>query len=243
MTPVNQQEVDRYWAAEMGVTSEFGSIGPGVYCTIQQIYSGLQLFRRHGSIIIASPPHWAEVIAARVSTVASNQVFSVEFVRRFLCPEAEIVIGPADIGYADRSMFRGASTIGCRMLTLDDLPLRRALAAALSSAELEQSGFDPVESPAFGIVASGVLCACASYQIWQPHIAHITVATHPEFRRRGYAQAAVSALAEQALTQNLILQYRALESNENSLKLGRSLSFQHYCSTIYARLRQSSAGD
>jgi RimJ/RimL family protein N-acetyltransferase len=236
MTPANQQEVDRYWAAEMGVASEFGSIDPGVHSTIQQIYSGAQLFRRHKTIIIASPPHWAEIIAARVRGVAADQVFSVEFVRRLLCPEAEKVIGPAEVNYADRSMFHGTSTAGCRLLTFDDLPIRHTLADALSSAELEQSGFDPTESQAFGMFASGVLCACASYQIWQPKIAHITVATHPDFRRRGYAQAAVSALADQVLSQDLILQYRALESNQNSLKLGLSLGFKHYCSTIYARL-------
>jgi GNAT superfamily N-acetyltransferase len=243
MTPANQQEIDRYWAAEMGGASEFEAFSPEVQCTIQQIYSGVQLFRRDGSIIIASPSQYAEVIAARVRGMAVDQVFSVEFVLHLLCPKTEIVIGPADVSYADQSTFRGASTTGCRLLTLDDLPIRRALADALSSAELEQSGFDPAESPAFGIVASGVLCACASYQIWQPHIAHITVATHPDFRRRGYAQAVVSAVAQQALSQNLILQYRALESNQNSLRLGRSLGFQHYCSTIYARLRHSSAGD
>ena len=126
--------------------------------------------------------------------------------------------------------------VSCRLLLPEDAAICRSFTAALSSAEIEQSGFDSREAPAFGAFASGVLCAVASYQIWEPRIAHITVATHPDYRRHGYGRVAISALAEHAFARNLILQYRALASNENSLKLGRSLGFQQYCSTIYARL-------
>jgi len=114
-----------------------------------------------------------------------------------------------------------------------------SFATALSPADIDQSGFDPGETPAFGVFARDSLCAMASYQIWEPRIAHITVATHPKFRCQGYGRKAVSALAEHAFARKLILQYRALATNENSLKLGDSLGFDHYCSTIYARLQPS----
>jgi hypothetical protein len=38
MKPTNQQEVDRYWAAEMGAPSQFHSMPQAVHFTIQQIY-------------------------------------------------------------------------------------------------------------------------------------------------------------------------------------------------------------
>ena len=49
----------------------------------------------------------------------------------------------------------------------------------------------------------------------------------------------LSSLADHALARKMVLQYRAVECNENSLALGRSLGFAYFCSTIYARLFSS----
>jgi GNAT superfamily N-acetyltransferase len=231
-----QREVDRYWAAEMGVGTEFKVSASAITCTTQQLYSGVQLFQRDGFLVVASPQHLTDFIAARIGNRPVAEIFSIEFVERLLGSRLEKILGPARVSYADRSTFRPAPTVSCRLLTPDDAVICRTFAAALSAADLEQSGFDPGEAPAFGVFAGGVLCAVASYQIWEPCIAHITVATHPDYRRCGHGGVAVSALAEFVFARNLILQHRSLASNENSLRLGRSLGFQQYCSTIYARL-------
>jgi ribosomal protein S18 acetylase RimI-like enzyme len=105
-----------------------------------------------------------------------------------------------------RSTFNPSPVISCRLLTPEDTAICRSFTTALSAAEIDQSGFDSRETPAFGAFASGVLCAIASYQIWEPRIAHITVATHPDYRRHGFGRVAVSALAEDAFARNLILQ-------------------------------------
>lgn len=220
----------------MGAGIEFMANAPAVTCTIQQLYLGAQFFRRDGFLIIASPQYLADSIAAGVSDLPLQKIFSVEFVERLLGSRVEKILGPAHVSYADSSTFRPSPIVSCRSLTPDDAAIGQKFAAALTAAELEQSGFDPKEAPAFGVFSGKDLCAVASYQIWEPRIAHITVATHPGYRRRGYGRVAVSALAEHAFARNLILQYRSLASNENSLKLGRSLGFQQYCSTIYARL-------
>jgi ribosomal protein S18 acetylase RimI-like enzyme len=238
MLAINRQEIDRYWAAELGTGPDFLPSGqPEVICTVQQTYSGVQFFQRDGFLIVASPPHLADFIASRVRGLPIREIFSVEFVERLSIPGVERILGPARVGYADSSNFRPSPTVSGRMLAPEDAPACHSFTAALAAADLEQSGLDSSDTPAFGAFAGGFLRAIASYQIWQPRIAHIMVATHPDYRRRGFGRAAVSALAEHAFAHNLIPQYRALASNENSLKLGHSLGFQHYCSTINARLK------
>ena len=91
--------------------------------------------------------------------------------------------------------------------------------------------------PAFGAFSADVLCAAASYTVWEPSIAHIIVATHPDHRRKGFASAAIGALAADAFARGLILQYRAVAWNTSSLALAHALGFSHYCSTLYVRLR------
>jgi GNAT superfamily N-acetyltransferase len=238
MIECNQHDVDRYWAVEMAMPLDFRPMEQGVYCTVQQRNSGVQLFLRNDWLVIAAPAHRVEQIAAGVCGLPISEVFCVEFVARLLFPDMGKILGPAHVSYADASMFRPSLTDGCRLLTPDDAAIRQDLAAALSAAELEQSGFNAQDAPAFGAFADGVLCAVASYKIWEPKIAHITVATHPDHRRRGHGRAAVSALAEHALARGFVLQHRALAVNESSLALGCSMGFEHYASTIYARLEK-----
>jgi GNAT superfamily N-acetyltransferase len=239
LNAANQQEVDRYWATEMGVVSPLQPAGSVVCCTIQNIYSGVQLLIRNERLLVACPPNRAGFVTAHVKDLPPDKVFSVEFIKGLLTPKVERVIGPAHLAYADGSTFRPSRSTSCRMLTPGDTEILQEFAATLSQAEVEQSGFNTSDVPAFGAFADGVLCAAASYQIWETRIAHIIVATRPTHRRRGHARAAVTALAEHALARNLVLQWRALASNEHSSKLAESLGFQPYGSTIYARLESA----
>ena len=69
------------------------------------------------------------------------------------------------------------------------------------------------------------LVALASYQLWGERIAHIAFATHPLFRGRGYATAAVSALTKIVFERHLVPQYRTLETNSASMDIARRLGF------------------
>ncbi len=127
-----------------------------------------------------------------------------------------------------------------RALSQSDLPAYRILEDALDPKDSEDSGFSSGKFPAFGVFPDDVLCAAASYSVWEPSIAHIIVATHPQHRRRGFAKAAVSALAEDAMGRGLVLQWQTVVWNTNSLALARDLGFEHYCSKIFARCRRTS---
>jgi GNAT superfamily N-acetyltransferase len=236
MTPDHQQVVDSFWATEMAMPPEFRPRPQNVHVTVQHIYPGVQLFQRDDWLVIASPPQLADLITDRTRDLSVHEIFSIDSVARLLSLDAENVIGPAHVGYADASMFRPSPIDSCRILTEDEAGIIPGFAATLSPADLEQTGFDARDTPTFGAFANGILHAVANYHIWKPRLAHITVATHPLHRRHGHGRAVVSALAAHALAQGLVLQYRAIASNANSLALGHSLGFQKYCSTIYARL-------
>jgi len=234
--PGNQQIIHQYWATEMGMAPDFAPNAGGVICTAQQIYPGVQFFQREEFLVVAAPPPLVGFITDEVRGVPIRDIFSIPFVESLRIPGARTILGPARVGYADRSTLNPAPVVSGRLLTLADAAICQVLAAVLSPADIEQSGFHAGDAPAFGVFADNVLCAVASYRIWEPCLAHIIVATHPNYRRRGHGRMVVSGLAQLAFERNMILQYRALASNENSLKLARSLGFQRYCSTIYARL-------
>jgi GNAT superfamily N-acetyltransferase len=235
MNPSHQQDIDLFWSAELALPPGFQPKAHEVHVIAQELYSGVQFFQREDWLVIAAPPQRVTPITEWVRGATVSEVFHVGFVEQMLLPDVGKIIGPAHVAYADDTQFHPSPAVSCRMLTAADGEIMHALAASLSRAELEQSGFDADEFTAFGAFADGTLCAVANYQVWEPRIAHITVATHPDHRRRGHARAAVSGLAKHAFAQGLVLQYRALAANTHSLTLGRSFGFRHYCSTIYAR--------
>lgn len=236
MSPFRQQVIDRFWEKEMRAPPGWDKAGTTIRFTEQHLYSGVQLALRKGRLVVAAPSQYVELVQSRFEGHPVEELFTAEAVMRLLAPEAREVIGPAHLSYVDETSYRAAPHDSCRELTADDFGQCEALAASLSAAELEQSGYDWGRTPAFGAFEGGVLGAAANYEIWNSELAHIIVATHALHRHRGLGSAAVSELVEHALARHLIPQYRALASNEHSLRLARALGFEHYVSTIYVRM-------
>jgi GNAT superfamily N-acetyltransferase len=231
------QAVDAFWARELGVTLDTLTGTHGVCCSVQQIHSGVQLFRKNECLVVAVPQGMLGPVQEATRAVSIDTVFSVNWLEQFFRQDAEKILGPAELAYADSSTFRRVSDLKGRKLTDDDSHSYAALAASLDAREVEQSGFSADRFPAFGAFSNGVLCAAACYSVWEPSIAHIVVATHPDHRRRGFASSSVQSLAEEALSRGLILQWRALSSNSSSLAMAKRFGFRHYCSTLFVRLR------
>jgi hypothetical protein len=86
--------------------------------------------------------HLVDFIAPRVRDLPIPEIFSVEFVERLPIASIEKILGPAQVSYADSSTFHPSPTDSCRLLTLEDTAISQSFAAALSTADLERSGFD-----------------------------------------------------------------------------------------------------
>lgn len=239
MRDESQQVIERFWTTELGAESGFLAVIPQVCCTAQHLYSGVQLFRRDNRLIVVAPSDRAEFIQEAIEGFSVDDLFSAEWLQRVFGKDVERILGAAEVNYADDTSFRCNGRQAAQAISSSDSIAYRALASALDSKEIQDSGFSAETFPAFGAFSKDILCAAASYTVWEPSIAHIIVATHPDYRRRGFASAAISALAADAFDRGLILQWRAISSNKNSLALARHLGFAHYCSTLFVRLRES----
>lgn len=236
MKASSREQLDRFWAHQLGIDLSLESI-PRICCTVQHLYSGVQLFANRERLVIASPPAKVKLIQNAIIDVSPEEAFTVEWLQQIFANEAERIIGPAEVNYADETTFRSESSQVGRALLASETEAYRGLLAALDPKEIEDSGASIPSFPAFGAFSDDILCSVASYEVWKPSIAHIRVATHPNYRRRGFARAAVQALANAALDCGMILQWRAVAWNKNSLGLAYDLGFNYYCSTLYVRLR------
>ena len=153
-----------------------------------------------------------------------------------LRPFSRLILGPAYVGYADTVPSLATSA---RAVTNADFSAVAALEIACGPEEWEHGGCDVAEQPASGVFIRGTLAALAGYEVWGGTIAHICVVTHPAFRGRGHATAAVAHLAARALQAGLVPQYRTLLSNAPSMRVARKLGFAQYGSTIAARLPEA----
>ena len=237
MNAENQRAVDEFWAGDLGLTPEAFADTRGVCCVGQRLHTGVQMFRQDQRLVVAAPPEMVRSVEEAATALSADTLFSASWLQQVCGGKAEKILGPAEIGYADQSMFQCDENRFGRRMSPDDSAAYAALAGALDQTEAEESGLLPDRFPAFGAFSDGELCAVASYSVWEPSIAHIVVATHPHHRRRGFASAALQSLAKEAFDRGLILQWRAVSRNRNSLALAERLGFRHYCSTLYVRLR------
>ena len=230
------QIVERFWAHDLGLDTEgFGQ--PERLCSVQTLYNGVQMFRRPGKLVVAVPANQQDRLQSAMVGCSVDDIFSASWLKSALGDHATKILGPAEAHYADETTFRSPESSVARALQPEDRVACQRFQAALSPTEAEDSGFNAAVFPAFGAFSGSTLCAAANYSIWKPSIAHIIVATHPDYRRRGYAKAAIGALAQHAFKRELILQWSAVAWNVNSLALARDLGFEYYCTRIFARLR------
>ena len=230
------QIVERFWAHDLGLDTD-GFDRTEILCSVQTLYNGVQMFRRAGQLVVAVPASQQERVQSSMVGCSVDEVFSASWLKSALGKHATKILGPAEAHYADETTFRSPDSSVARELQEEDSVACRQLQGSLSATEAEDSGFRFDVFPSFGVFSGSMLCAAANYSLWKPSIAHIIVATHPEYRRRGFAKAAIGALAQHALKRELILQWSAVAWNVNSLALARVLGFEYYCTRIFARLR------
>lgn len=196
-------------------------------------YPGVLAFVRGGHGLVSLPPDRAEELRVRIP----GQPITPKAIAEAFRDLATAVIGPAWIGYAE-SVAPPTETV--QPLTMNDQLLIARLRSACDAQEWEHGGSAADHRGLFGIVTEANLLTLAGYVVWGGVIAHISVITHPGWRGRGLARRAVSRAAAHALEAGLIPQYRTLESNLPSMRVGAALGFVHYATSMAIRLRSVS---
>jgi RimJ/RimL family protein N-acetyltransferase len=229
--------VDSYWAQFFGCAPEalradtpqiVASPGSGA-C------AGCYLMEFGGAPVVSMPLDESESSRAAIQQWRAGVVRRPALVQAIFGQRVTARVGPAYVGYTDRTHFRPVTLNTARWLTDQDEEAVNALREACAVEEWEHggSGFRPTEMA--GAFKGHELAALASYQIWGEQIAHIAIVTHPTFRGQGYATEAVSRLTQNVLERMLVPQYRTLEGNAPAMAVARRLGFVHYATSLALR--------
>lgn len=172
-----------------------------------------------GDVITASVPRaeLEEPVQSALAGVAGREATSVDFLLARM-PPATATLGPAHLFYPPAN-FEPPDVEGEKA---EGTEIARLLAVAASK-DLDESGFANIESAAFVSRASdGAVASACGYRRWPNGVAHLSVLTHPEHRRRGHARRAAAAAALNAVAEGLLPQWRArpIASQRLALELG-----------------------
>ena len=239
--------VDAYWATFFGCPVARLRPARGVAVPHAELgdYAGVYAMTFGVAPVVSVPPHHLAAVRATVADWDADAVRAPARVAALLGDRAGAVVGPALVAYADdRTLRPPGGGAGVRVLAAsdpEDVAAVTALRAACPHPDWEHGGGALGPEPAVGAFAGGVLAALASYEVWGGRLAHLAVVAHPEYRGRGHAAGAVRALASRALARSLVPQYRTLEANTPSVRLGAAAGFVPYATSLAIRLRAAGA--
>ena len=172
-----------------------------------------------GDVITASVPRaeLEEPVQTALAGVAGHEATSVEALLARM-PPATATLGPAQLFYPPGNF----EPPGAEGEKATETEIARLLAAAAPE-DLGESGLANIDSAAFVSRASdGALASACGYRRWPNGVAHLSVLTHPEHRRRGHGRRAAGAAALSAVAEGLLPQWRArpIASQRLALELG-----------------------
>lgn len=235
--------VDAYWAAFFGCPAALLRPADGVAVPHAELgdYAGVYAMTFGAAPIVSVPPEHLAAVRATVAGWGPDATRVPARLAALLGDRAGTVVGPALVAYADAQTLQpSGGELRVRVLDAsdpEDVAAVAVLRAASSDADWEHGGGALGPEPAIGAFEGGALAALATYEAWGGQIAHLAVVAHPDHRGRGYAAAAVRALAGRALAAGLVPQYRTLEANTASVRLGAAAGFVPYAASIAVRLR------
>jgi GNAT superfamily N-acetyltransferase len=231
----------QFWAGHLGCSAAvlrdpgvkvLGGARPGTMFIFR--YQDACLWQVHADSV-------ASTVAILDQRLPVAQAFSEGFVRNTIGPALNRLLGPCPLGYCDARTFRrDAVATQCRQLIPSDHAEVDDLARACGAEAWEHGGVDlPTQPAVFGYFEGGRLVAAASYEIWGSAIAHVGVATAPDWRGRGLGKIVATAATADALERGLVPQWRTLASNVASVSVGRAIGYQPVAAHFFAGLRST----
>jgi len=222
-----------YWASHFGCSSEelfsqpFRLLAHGGELAG---YGGAVALFRGDAVMASIPPDCTYTLRGMLSGM-SHHVTPDDFISA-LRSVATVILGPAYVGYATEI---SQPVHPVRALDSGDRTAIHALQMSCDPIHWEHGG-SSLDHPCSGVFIGDQLVAVAGYEVWGGTIAHISIITHPDFRRQGYGRNAVAHLADRAIHAGLLPQYRTLQSNLPSVRIAESLGFYPYATSVAVRL-------
>jgi GNAT superfamily N-acetyltransferase len=233
-----REVIAQHWAAFLGCDAAIfeQSIKLVVPHVEGDEYWGIFIFVRSKALVVSMPPSLLEELHPKLEDWMANNALEPARLQALAGDLLTEIIGPAFIGYADCTTFKDSPS-AARLLTVIDSGDLERFKKACSERDWEHGGSELGETPVVGLYDQGELRAIAGYEVWNNSIAHISVITHPIRRGKGYGKQVVSKIAQIALEQGLVAQYRTLHSNTPSIAVAESLGFLPYANSVALRLK------
>jgi GNAT superfamily N-acetyltransferase len=233
------EHYDRFWAAYLGVDSSDWS-HPGLSVNAHaglKGYRGVWFFTRCERTVVSAPAGWVGYLRRCLATGSWQDVAIEESLTRAIFGEAfDRHIGPAFQGSLDPDQFRPVASAEVRPPTADDSDAIAAFASDCRDAGWDQSGLVEATLYRSAWFEDRRVVAMAAYRAWNEAAGDPCVLTHPEFRRRGFGAAVVSATVQLALAEQKLPLYQTLESNTAAVRLAKQLGYQQYARHVAVRL-------
>jgi GNAT superfamily N-acetyltransferase len=227
--------VDEFWSEDVGCSREILRSDQTIVVPHPDQYSefaGIFVLLIDSAPIISLPPDLYSSLCNKAREWTASQVVDSQCLPSLIGHRLDRIIGPAFVGYTEPGMFLAVEASSTAMLGKEHAEQLASLRAACDPIEWEHGGRQFGENPTVGVFIGRELIALAGYDIWGDRIAHISIVTHPRYRRHGYGCAAVSRLTEIALERGLVPQYRTLDSNTGSMKIAAKSGFTRYATTM-----------
>ncbi|HEY1785011.1 MAG TPA: GNAT family N-acetyltransferase [Pirellulales bacterium] len=235
---VVRSRIERFWAGEFGC-SIAALETPGLRVLVRADPDSAFVFRRGDCCIWHVPERFRAAVARSLAGQDSvERVFQPAFIAALFGSAVQVILGPCPIAYFPETKLQlVASLPECRRLTEGDRAAVELLAADCGPVDWDHGGveFDGHRS-VFGCFADGRLVSAASYEIWGAAIAHVGVATAPAYRGRGFATSVATAATIDALRRGLVPQWRTLESNFASIRVGEAIGYVPFAAHFVVRL-------
>ncbi len=238
----SREGVLAFWAGEMGLSvPELLIPVSGVRISIRAAILGVLVLRRGDDVRIATSDSNVERLGECLPRDIGTDFCSPDMWRCVFPDLCGSVTGPTRYCYLDAIPKAWApppasrKKVFVRGLAASDLKIYAEFAMTLSREEREMSGLDSFGRQLWGVFSDGVLAAVAGYDAWPNRVAHLGVATRPDFRGRKFAQLAVQAVSRGAVARKRIVQFACLSSSAEAVAVAFSLGFLQFAETLITR--------
>jgi GNAT superfamily N-acetyltransferase len=233
------EDYDRFWAEYLGVDPSDWS-RPGLSVNAHaglKGYRGVWFFTRCERTVVSAPTGWVGYLQRCLDTRSWHDVAIEESQTRAIFGDAfDRHIGPAFQGSLDPDRFRPVTHPEVRPPTASDSDAVVAFASECRDAGWDYYGLEEATLYRSAWFEGRRVVAMAAYRAWSEVAGDPCVLTHPEYRRRGFGAAVVSATVQLALAEQKLLLYQTLESNSAAVRLAKQLGYQQYARHVAVRL-------
>ncbi len=156
---------------------------------------------------------------------------SIDLLRDTLGEDNILVYGADSISYLLPELFVPhpvTTEYEIKQLKIEDAELLEEMYENCDENEIDSAKVEINHPVIFGILHNEKLVAASSFIYWGKDIADIGVIVHPQFREKGLGKAVVTALCQNGIESDKLLQFRNDVRNIGSGKIASSLGFKEF---------------